>query len=272
MFSAIFVTLFLGMYTPFDKSVQTLAINLGWGVLTFIVLYIHIIRLPAWLPAWLELSEWTVGKYLLFCSYLFILLGVLFTVVNKLMFCGQMDFLSVFLKTQKEVTLTGILPLVLITVLAKNELLKQNLADAVSANKKLSEINALTNNIRPSEHKITLSTDTSETFTLTLADFIYAIAVDNYTELFWRDESKVNVKLLRATLKSIETQLSNQYVLRCHRSYMVNIREINSISGNTNGYKIHMNHTKTIIPVSRGKGKEIIAHIQQIRDLMDMIG
>jgi hypothetical protein len=260
------------MYTPFDKPVQTWAINMGWGFLAFIVLYINIIRVPLWFPAWFELSEWTVLKHMLFSLYLFLIIGVLFTVVNKLVFCGPMDLLSVFLKTQKEVTLTGILPLVLITVLAKNELLKQNLADAVAVNKKLSEINALTNHIRPSEHKITLSTDTSETFTLTLADFIYAVAIDNYTELFWKDESKVSVKLLRATLKNIESQFPNQYILRCHRSFIVNIREINSISGNTNGYRLHLKHTDTIIPVSRGKGKEIITHIQQIRDLMDVMG
>jgi DNA-binding LytR/AlgR family response regulator len=150
-------------------------------------------------------------------------------------------------------------------------LLRQNLADAVGANKKLHEIEVIRETAVPPDNIITLSTDISETFTFKLTDLVYVAALDNYSEVYWKEEEVVSKKLLRVTLKNVETQLKNQFIVRCHRSYLINIREIESISGNTNGYKLRMKSADVSIPVSRTKGKEIIAHIQQIRDLMEMM-
>ncbi|MGV8096480.1 MAG: LytR/AlgR family response regulator transcription factor [Mangrovibacterium sp.] len=47
-----------------------------------------------------------------------------------------------------------------------------------------------------------------------------------YTRIFLKSERSY---LLSRTLNSIEKQLPGEYFLRCHRSYLVNIREITSI-------------------------------------------
>lgn len=269
--TSIFVTLFLTLYTPFENPYNTLANNIGWGAYCFIALYATLILLPKLFPNLFELTRWTLLKYILFNTWLFLSIGILFTVINSLLFNCDMSYLALFIKTQREVVLTGLLPLIVVTVLAKNNLLKQNLADAVETNKTLHEIEDIREKPKLQDNKITLSTDTSETFSLKLTELVYAAAVDNYTEIYWRNEGKVAVKLLRATLKNIEAQLHNQFMVRCHRSYLINVQEIESISGNTNGYKLKMKNTEVEIPVSRTKGKEIIAHINQIRDLMDIM-
>lgn len=266
-----FVVFFLALYTPFDNPNNTPAANIGWGVFCFVALYANLILLPKIFPNVFELTRWTLLKYILFNTWLFLSIGILFTVINSLLFHCDMSYLALFIKTQREVVLTGLIPLIVVTILAKNNLLKQNLADAVETNKTLHEIEDILEKPKLQDNKITLSTDTSETFSLKLTELVYAAAVDNYTEIYWRNESKVAVKLLRATLKNIETQLHNQFMVRCHRSYLINVQEIESISGNTNGYKLKMKNTEVEIPVSRTKGKEIIAHINQIRDLMDIM-
>lgn len=270
-FTSLFVFLFLSIYSPFGNQEQTLTRNLNWGALCFAILYFSIIILPQIIPVLFDFSRWTVLKYILYCTGLFLFVGAFFSVANYFLYCRAMDFSEVLLKTQKEVTLTGILPLVVITVLTKNQLLQQNLADAVQTNQKLNEIRDIRDNPNKHEPPITLRTDTSETYTVKLTDFIFAAAVDNYTEIYTLNEGTVTAKLLRVTLKKVEGQLHDQFMVRCHRSYLVNVQQIENITGTINGYKLTIKNTETVIPVSRAKGKEIIAHINQMRDLLGML-
>ena len=45
-----------------------------------------------------------------------------------------MSYLALFIKTQREVVLTGLLPLIIVTILAKNNLLKQNPSEEIYFN------------------------------------------------------------------------------------------------------------------------------------------
>ena len=95
-------------------------------------------------------------------------------------------------------------------------------------------------------------------------------ANDNYSTVYWKQHEQVAHKLLRINLKNLETQLDNSFALRCHRSYLVNIHAIESLTGNTNGYKIKLQHCEETIPVSRQKGKELMARIRQLKSLMEL--
>ncbi len=271
LLTSAFVVLFLTFYTPFESAKNSLAVNIGWGAFCFLALYANIVLLPKFFPSLFDLSRWTLFKYIVFSLWLLFTMAILFTIVNSLLYCGYMNFYLLFIKTQREVVLTGIIPLIVVTILAKNNLLKQNLADAVQTNEKLRQIEDIKDKPALLNHNTTIATDTNEKFTINLIDLIYIVAMDNYSEVYWNDNEKVSKKLLRVTLKNVETQLTNQFIVRCHRSYLVNVKAIESISGNTNGYKLQMKNTDLEIPVSRAKGKEIIAHIEQIRDLLDIM-
>lgn len=270
MVTSLFVSLFLIIYTPFGEYNNSFFTNLLWGVFCFILLYINLIILPRLFPSILDFSHWTLFKYIVFGIWLFVISGIVFSIINSAVFCTQMSLWETFVKTQKEVVLTGIIPLVIVTLLAKNNLLKQNLSDALEANKKLKEIRELKEKTQEHE-KATIHTDTTETFNFSLTDLAFIVARDNYSEVFWNENNRISKKLLRVTLKNIESQLTNQFIVRCHRSYLVNIKAISSITGNTNGYKLQIRNSEIEIPVSRSKGKEIISHINKIRDLMDII-
>ncbi len=269
LLTSIFVSCFLSIYTPFENT-NTITDNILWGILCFAVLHFNIIILPKLFPNIFDFTEWTFLKNLLFILWLFLFMGIFFSAVNFLFYCDGLCYKDVFWKTQKEVVLTGLIPLFIVTLLAKNQLLKQNLADAVRINKELDEIKEIREGLKPQGGKITLNTDTSETFTFSLSNLVYVVAADNYSEIYWQNNNNLEIKLLRATLKKVETQISNQFIVRCHRSYLINIREIENISGNTNGYKLKMKNNDVEIPVSRAKGKEIIEHIRHIRDLLDI--
>jgi DNA-binding LytR/AlgR family response regulator len=74
-------------------------------------------------------------------------------------------------------------------------------------------------------------------------------AEGNYLELFLSNGSKT---LKRLTMKSLENILdSYPNCIKADRSYIVNISQIVSVTGNAEGYKLHLKNCSDIIPVSR---------------------
>ena len=66
------------------------------------------------------------------------------------------------------------------------------------------------------------------------------------------DENKLKKVTHRVTLLSFEIQLKEVFSLvRCHRSYMVNLNKVKNISGNAQGLKLELINHSEIIPVSR---------------------
>jgi len=53
--------------------------------------------------------------------------------------------------------------------------------------------------------------------------FLFLKSVDNYVEVYYRNDQGIKKQLLRNTLKHIEQQYhQSPYVKRCHRGYLVN--------------------------------------------------
>ncbi len=166
--------------------------------------------------------------------------------------------------------LKGAIPIALITLFLKNRMLKETLQKAMESNREIERITALKSEPSRSPNTITLQSDTSETATFKLPDLLFIQADDNYSTIIWKNGHGVEKKLLRANLKNIENQLNNPYTIRCHRSYIVNVNAIASISGNANGYKLLIRDTDITIPVSRPKGREVMDRISQLRNMMEL--
>ena len=56
----------------------------------------------------------------------------------------------------------------------------------------------------------------------------------------------------RVILSSFEVQLKEaSNLVRCHRSYIVNLKKVKNISGNAQGLKLELINQSEIIPLSR---------------------
>ncbi len=86
--------------------------------------------------------------------------------------------------------------------------------------------------------------------------FLYAKADDNYVELYYLMNEQKNRKVIRNSLKSINSFLPTQgNFYRCHKSYVINFNHVNHISGNAQGYKFHLKNNEELIPVSRSNNE-----------------
>ena len=97
--------------------------------------------------------------------------------------------------------------------------------------------------------------------------FLYAEAKGNYVKVGYRSDSdkekKITWRLLRATMKQAEEAVSAcPFIIRCHRAFLVNIRMVVKVDGNSQGYKLNLEGCEEDVPVSRAYAKEVKALIE----------
>ncbi|MBX2964363.1 MAG: LytTR family transcriptional regulator [Cyclobacteriaceae bacterium] len=268
----LFVLAFMVAFRSRNDLDLTPAQYLLFAGITFFCLAINIIVLPRFFPVWFDPVSWTVKKYILLNIGHLVIIGFAASLVDIYYICPEKTVWENIIEANSRVVLRGIIPIALTTLFLRNIMLQETLRDALKANKELQKIQSLKKDVPKSSHSntITLHSDTSETLSINLPDLLYVQADDNYSTVVWKNGEGIQKKLLRANLKSIESQMDNSFTMRCHRSYLVNINAIDMVSGNTNGYKLKILDSDIAIPVSRQKGKEVLEKISQWKNVMEL--
>lgn len=75
-------------------------------------------------------------------------------------------------------------------------------------------------------------------------------STDNYVTVHYLFESQVKRKLLRSTLKKLETEIDKNSFLRCHRSFMVNTQNIGFVQKDGKKMTVHLKNSDLKVPVS----------------------
>jgi DNA-binding LytR/AlgR family response regulator len=60
-------------------------------------------------------------------------------------------------------------------------------------------------------------------------DLLYIESSDNYVSIKYLQNKQPKAILIRNTLKNLEKEFEHSFLLRCHRSFMVNIKKVNMI-------------------------------------------
>jgi len=87
-------------------------------------------------------------------------------------------------------------------------------------------------------------------FSLKANDLLLLESTDNYVSVYFLSGGKVQRKLVRNTLKNLENALKDDGIIRCHRSYMVNTRNIDFVQKNGKKLLIQLKEMEKEIPVS----------------------
>jgi hypothetical protein len=267
---SVFLVAFLMTFNP--AAQHQLPKTVLIAVFTFITLFPCIVITPRLLPGVFDTENWTFGKHLVFSTVMLIIIGAVITTgLYVLNYYPQFTFAETLRHIYPNVFTYGVVPTTIVTLLLKNQMLKDNLRDAILANRELGKIQVLKEQTpeQRSTNLVTVYSDTSENLSLNMPDLLFVEASDNYSTFFWKNGASVEKKMLRMNLKSVESQLNNSFTIRCHRSFIVNIYAIGTIDGNTNGYKLSLGNDYSI-PVSRSKGKEVMEKIEQIRSVMEL--
>lgn len=87
---------------------------------------------------------------------------------------------------------------------------------------------------------------------LPINDLLYIEAQKNNVAVSYVQDGKVATTELHTTLTAVPDDLYDyQNIFQCHRSFVVNLNNITSAQGNSNGYQLKLGPCSTIVPVSR---------------------
>jgi heme/copper-type cytochrome/quinol oxidase subunit 4 len=252
-----FVFLFLYIFKPFNLSslvdlVTEYTILLG-GATVFSVFFM--LYIPALLfKNYFNEDKWTIGR-----NIFLILIGIVL-IGTSLWSLGNLYKSDFGIKTLRYfpfltcVFLVGIIPLLFFVFINEKNVREKR-------TKKAKEIN--THNKEKLVEKgfkteVTLYSDNKkEKIIFNTYDLVYISSQGNYASFFIRKNTDLKEKILRVTLTKIDTELQDYTsIIRCHKSYIVNVNFINSIHGNARGYLLKSDVIPFDVPVSRSFSKQ----------------
>ncbi len=248
------VFLFLVIFKPFGLGrsglFRLIKISSGLGLTCFLALGLNSIFLSRIFPKLFK--DWKVYKQVLwlFWQISTVALANLFYTHRF----GSVPLnLKGFLRSEIIALTFALIPISIGIRSFQNRLLEQNLKDY---QKKLRDLN----NENPLQDRMVRILDENQKNELNISinELLYITAADNYIEIYWKKENVIEKALLRTSLKRVEESLSEYpTIFRCHRSFVVNLKNVQSITGNSLGYKLIFNDTKNKVPVSRRNAKKL---------------
>jgi TolB-like protein len=112
---------------------------------------------------------------------------------------------------------------------------------------------------------VTLTTDTAETLSLDIHHILYIESDDNYSIVHWMAGRAGKKKELRIALKKLEKQLAPYpFLVRCHKSFMINMNNILRLKGDARTAYFESPDFDRNIPISRAKLPELKARFNAI--------
>lgn len=261
-----FITLFLFFFRPFGtevapgKELHYLAVCTGFGLVTlFITLLIN--GLCLLLPKIFDEEQWRVWKELAFNLFFISCIGLGNLLYANLLWNVPLNGRT-FLLWQGLTFAVGIFPSVFGAF--KTQLKYSRKYGAEAAHMHL-----------PVDHPslaapITLSGENqNETLHLKPGQTAYLEAQDNYVQVYFLENGLVKRKMLRATLRKMEETLANwpQFV-RCHRRFVVNFDLVEKVSGNAQGYRLHLTGLDETIPVSRNLHDIVRSRLNAVGEIL----
>jgi len=246
----LFIGLFLILFEPFNLNLSTYRFKhlalLFFGIITTAVLFLSLYILPKLLPDLFSEQKWTVLHHILFYTAILFAIATLNGIYTNYLNNLQFSWANYWWIINRTFLLGGI-PIAFLTILDHNRKLKQHYKDAEQI---LSGLQTLEGIHEENDWHITTDLK-NETISIKEENFLYAMAVGNYIELYSVENDEIKKKTYRVSLGSLELQLLSNRLKRCHRSYLVNLNKVEGVSGNAQGLKLKLTDLSGNIPVSR---------------------
>ena len=255
---AAIIFLILYLLEPFGLSrleSGLLWVSLGAALISAGVSSVFVWVLPRLFPRWYAEQGWTLGREVV--NTLALLLSIAVCVWFYVAWLtGMVLSLRLFFVVLLWVLILGAFPTVLFALWNRNIQLARNLREARRMNQNLPTKPEVE---KPSSVPLVFLGDTREMLEMDAMSFLYAESEGNYIRLYYLSphDQKQTSKLLRLTMKQAEASASAPFIVRCHRAYLVNLRRVNKVDGNSQGCRLRLEGCADEVPVSRSYVKKV---------------
>jgi hypothetical protein len=255
-YAALCVFLILVLLQPFGldeiKSSTLLFHAVLYALITFICASANTFLLPRLFPTVYREEKWTVGKECIHMCWQLVPIAIGNWLLTHFLYKNSLSWHNLF--SFLWITgAVGIFPLWLNVLLKQKRLLKKYQTGASLLDEQLNQPAGTPQVIPQAPEQIVFTSENGkEQFMVPPGEIRYITAADNYVRIYFIKDNQSTSHLLRNTLRKAEDVLSPfPQFFRCHRAYIVNLKVVQHVSGNAQGYKLHLQGIEEVIPVSR---------------------
>lgn len=237
LFTAIFSLAFVNLYRPFESARWVDVSEIGYflysclfvfvGIcviaISRVIMYVFVKRVYL---SYLEYIIWLITEIV--CLSGFYTLYVIW-LNPELNFFVWDDIISVFKEVNINTFLVVFIPYLVSWLYINNITLRKRVVELESKEKLQSEVINFSD--EKGENKLSLSS----------SSIMFIESADNYVEINYVTQNKINKFLLRNSMKRVEEILVNTNICRCHRSFMVNIERVAAMRRNADELEIEFN-------------------------------
>ncbi len=252
LFTAIFALVFINIYAPFGVdnwlNLADFQLFLYSSIVILIgMLVIAVSRLLMYLLS--RKKSIRYGEYALWIICEIFSMALVYALIQRFFLQGQKDFMVIMRNTVRITAFIILLPYVIYWLyLSFKE--KYVLLEKMSLTG-----SGIINDLRQTgtwsmvpfrDEKGILR------FSVKREDLLYLEAADNYVLIHYLDGDKQLKYMIRTTLKRIEQEFSGKNLVRCHRSFMINIDHVRTIRKEKEGLIISFESPVNItVPISK---------------------
>lgn len=252
----LFIFVFLAIFNPFDFSAFTKSESLYYKILyasiTTIVILINLFVLPILFPSFINRKSWKVYKEIIVDLEVVMAITILNWILSDYSSFYDKDSYFDFRFFLMATISVGVIPLSFYIVIEERIFSKRQ-------EQKKKEQKVKQNTIIDVGDVVTIKGDNKkESFTIYIKDLLYITSEKNYSSIFYLENGKIKEKLIRSSLNKIERQLKPyNMVFRCHKSFIINVSNIEKFTGNSHRYNFVLKNVSDIlIPISRKFSKK----------------
>ena len=261
VFVMTFSFLFMAIYTPFSNTVWfdvSNRLDLGMTVAFYIVAVSIMLVSKMLMNAMQHRICFTYAKYIMWVVVEILAIALFYThFTNVYVQPEDYDAVNILTKALGCILLIVAIPYTILTLYAAYR-------DKTEELEILQYEMSLNEEPSVSYPSLVNLYDYNGTLKLTInADSLYYMeSQDNYVKIYYENQGKLLSYMLRCRTKAIEENLADTSMVRCHRSYMVNVMKINHIKkGGKSRYIVLANEQIKPIPVSKSYFKNLVEKI-----------
>jgi hypothetical protein len=259
---SLFVSVFLFIFQPISiPVVNKQLILLGYGAVGFFTVVIVHFTVTKWLPKIFNEETWTIKKQLFWYAFQLFIIGISNFYYSAWALPFPLHGFQGVLTYQLRTIGVGILPVTIHIVIVHNYLLSKILKSAGEMNDQIAVP------ILPSQtdEKICFSSENEkDKIEVSVSELYFIESFGNYIKIFYGNNGTIKKSVLRCSLKRVETLISTPDIVKCHRAYLVNVRKVSHVKGNSQGYRLCLGQHEMEIPLARNFSKGIRALIESV--------
>ena len=292
-FVGCFVALFLIIFEPFDiarwQTHQKELKLIGFGIVSFIMPILVSIIIARIIHKKTIEDRWTIGKEIVVILIILVCIAFGNMLYGRLLYIMPFTWKGFFFAFAS-VVLIGIFPVTLHVLIKHNKLLKINLEKALNVNEYLhsseikhlsyvpeegplpnmpdniaDDIKIIEDDINPVQKITFIAENEKDKIELVPEQLLYIESADNYSNIVFIENERIKKQLMRSSLKRIESQVKFDFIVRCHRTFIVNLKNVKNVEGNAAGYKLSFEIESYFVPVSRNYGNSILEKLKALK-------